>query len=160
MAVAVVGSTIHQQQLRTTAVPGESFDVGGRTLTYEGLRERSGTANGVQREIIAPLTVTRGGEEIGRLTPGRRQFTNFPEQPTAIVALDSTWRDDLYVFVQGWDDEGVAEFHVFVNPLIAWLWIGAAVYVAGGVLAWAPLAASASFPARLGEPAPVASVSR
>jgi cytochrome c-type biogenesis protein CcmF len=160
MAVAVVGSTIYQQQLRTTVAPGESFEAGGRVLAYEGLRERTGIANGVQREIVAPLAVTRDGEEIGRLTPGRRQFTNFPEQPTAIVDLDSTWRDDLYVFVQGWDDEGVAEFHVFVNPLIAWLWIGAAVYVAGGVLAWAPLAAPAPVATRVGETAPAASMSR
>jgi cytochrome c-type biogenesis protein CcmF len=159
MAVAVAGSTIYQQQLRTTVAPGGSFEAGGRTLTYDGLRERTGVANGVQREIIAPLTVTRDGEELGRLTPGRRQFTNFPSQPTAIVDLDSIWRDDLYVFVQGWDDEGVAEFHVFVNPLIAWLWIGAAVYVAGGVLAWAPLAAPASVAARVGEAAPAASAS-
>jgi cytochrome c-type biogenesis protein CcmF len=160
MAVAVVGSTIYQQQLRHTVAPGDSFEAGGRTLTYEGLRERTGLANGVQREIIAPLTVSRDGEDIGRLTPGRRQFTNFPQQPTAIVDLNSTWRDDLYVFVQGWDDEGVAEFHVFVNPLIVWLWIGAAVYVAGGILAWAPLAAPAPELARAPERAPVPGMSR
>jgi cytochrome c-type biogenesis protein CcmF len=159
MAVAVVGSTIYQQQFRTTVAPGESFEAGGRTLTYEGLRERTGLANGVQREIIAPLAVSRDGESVGRLTPGRRQFANFPQQPTAIVDLNSSWRDDLYVFVQGWDEDGVAEFHVFVNPLIVWLWIGAAVYVAGGVLAWAPLAAPAAQRAPVRERAPVPSVS-
>ena len=104
--------------------------------------------------------MSRDGESVGRLTPGRRQFANFPQQPTAIVDLNSSWRDDLYVFVQGWDDEGVAEFHVFVNPLIVWLWIGAAVYVAGGVLAWAPLAAPATQDVRVREHAPVPSVSR
>jgi cytochrome c-type biogenesis protein CcmF len=160
MTVAVVGSTIYQQQFRTTVAPGGAFQAGGRTLTYEGLRERTGLANGVQREIIAPLAVSRDGESLGRLTPGRRLFANFPQQPTAIVDLNSSWRDDLYVFVQGWDDDGVAEFHVFVNPLIVWLWIGAAVYVAGGVLAWAPLAAPATADVRVREQAPMPSVSR
>ena len=65
------------------------------------------------------------------------------------MALHSSLREDLYVFVQGWDDRGVAEFHVFVNPLIAWLWIGAAIYIAGGVLAWGPLQITVTQPARL-----------
>jgi cytochrome c-type biogenesis protein CcmF len=138
MAIAVVGSTIYQQQVRTTVAPGESFEVGGRTLTYEGLRERQGTANGIESEIVAPVTISEDGEQTGRLEPGRRLFTNFPQQPTALVAVDSSLRDDLYVFVQGWDDNGVAEFHVFVNPLITWLWIGGAIYVVGGLLAFAP----------------------
>jgi cytochrome c-type biogenesis protein CcmF len=129
--------------VRTAVAPGESFEAGGRTLTYEGLRERPGTSNGVETEIVAPVTVTNDdGKEIAYLEPGRRLFTNYPEQPTGIVALDSTLRDDLYVFVQGWDANGVAEFHVFVNPLISWLWIGGAVYVVGGLIAFAPVRAS------------------
>jgi cytochrome c-type biogenesis protein CcmF len=146
MAIAVIGSNIYQQQVRTAVAPGESFEAGGRTLTYEGLRERPGTSNGVETEIVAPVTVTRDGEQVAYLEPGRRLFANFPEQPTGIVAVDSSLRDDLYVFVQGWDANGVAEFHVFVNPLISWLWIGGAVYVVGGLIAFAPV--RAPMPAR------------
>ncbi len=139
MAVAVVGSTIYQQQFRVAVAPGESFEAGGRTLHYDGLREHTGLQNGIERELVAPLVVTQEGLTVGHMAPGRRLFANFPQQPTAIVALDTSFRDDLYVFVQGWDDDQVAEFHVFVNPLMFWLWLGAGVYVAGGLLAWAPL---------------------
>ena len=151
MAVAVVGSTIYQQQVRVTLAPGESFEVGGRRLSYDGLAERKGLVNGVQTDVVAPLLVSRDGAVIGELEPGRRLFRNFPQQPTAVVALQSSWLDDLYVFVQGWDDNEVAEFQVFVNPLIVWLWIGCALYIAGGVLAWAPLSAPAlvAVPARV-----------
>lgn len=141
MAIAVIGSNIYQEQVRTTVAPGESFQAGGRTLTYQGLRERPGTSNGVETEIVAPVTVTKDDKQVAYLEPGRRLFTNFPGQPTGIVAVDTSLRDDLYVFVQGWDANGVAEFHVFVNPLIAWLWIGGAVYVAGGLIAFAPVRA-------------------
>jgi len=143
IAIAVVGSNIYQEQVRTSVAPGESFEAGGRTLTYQGLRQRPGTSNGVETEIVAPVTVSKDGKQIAYLEPGRRLFTNFPQQPTGLVALDSTWRDDLYVFVQGWDSNGVAEFHVFVNPLISWLWIGGAIYVAGGLIAFAPVRAPA-----------------
>ena len=138
MAVAVVGSTIYQQQLRPTLNPGESFEVAGRTVTYNGLLQRKGIANGIDSEIFAELVVTQGGEQVGLLEPARRLFTNFPGQPTTVVGLQSTWRDDLYVFLQGWDDSEAVELHVFVNPLVNWLWIGGAVYILGGVLAWAP----------------------
>jgi cytochrome c-type biogenesis protein CcmF len=144
MAIAIVGSNIYQEQVRTAVAPGGSFEAGGRTLTYEGLRERPGTSNGIETEIVAPLRVSKDGEEVAYLEPGRRLFENFPQQPTGIVALDSGLRDDLYVFVQGWDANGVAEFHVFVNPLIVWLWIGGAVYVIGGLIAFAPVRAPAT----------------
>ena len=128
-----------------------TFEAGGRTITYEGLRQRKGTSNGIDSEIFAELSVTQGGREVALLEPARRLFTNFPGQPTTVVGLQSTLRDDLYVFLQGWDDTEAIELHVFVNPLVNWLWIGSAIYILGGVLAWVPRPASE--PARAAVPA-------
>ncbi|MSQ36343.1 MAG: heme lyase CcmF/NrfE family subunit [Dehalococcoidia bacterium] len=141
LAIAIVGSNIYQQQIRATVAPGGSFEAGGRTLTFDGLQERAPARNGIDTEVVAALRVTRGGEERAPLAPGRRLFTNFPQQPTSIIAIEHTWRDDLYVFVQGWDADGVTEFQVFVNPLMPWLWAGAGVYIVGGLLAFVPLRA-------------------
>ena len=138
MAIALVGSNVYQEQTRATIAPGESFEVGRYTLDYEGLRERAGSANGIELEVAALLTVRRGEEQVGTLAPGRRFFRNFPQQPMAIVDVDLGLREDLYVFLQGWDDAGVAEINAFVNPLMAWLWIGAGVYVLGGIVVFAP----------------------
>ncbi|MFN8583697.1 MAG: cytochrome c-type biogenesis CcmF C-terminal domain-containing protein [Dehalococcoidia bacterium] len=153
MAIAIIGSNVYQEQVRTTVAPGGSFEAGGRTLTYKGLRERTGTSNGVETEIVAPVEISKDGKQVGYLEPGRRLFKNFPQQPMGIVAMDSSLRDDLYVFVQGWDSNGVAEFHVFVNPLIIWLWIGGAIYVVGGLIAFAPVGVRAPEPVRLPSPA-------
>lgn len=141
LAVAIVGSTIYQQQLRATVAPGESFEAGGRTLTFDGLREHMPARNGIATEVVAALRVSREGEQRASLAPGRRLFANFPQQPTSIIAIEHTWRDDLYVFVQRWDADGVTEFQVFVNPLMPWLWVGAGVYIVGGLLAFVPLRA-------------------
>lgn len=154
LAVAVVGSTVYQQQSRAVLAPGESFHAGRYTLRYEGLQQRAGTVNGVQSELVTPVTVLIGTREVAQLAPGRRFFANFPNQPTAIVAVDPGWREDLYLFVQGWDSAGNAEIHAFVNPLMTWLWFGAAIYIAGGLLAFAPVRASMREPARA--PAPEA----
>ena len=42
------------------------------------------------------------------------------------------------MFIQGWDPQGMAEFNGFVNPLMAWLWIGGGVYLLGGIIAFMP----------------------
>ncbi len=138
MAVAVVGSTIYREQARAVLAPGESFEARGYTFTYERLTSREPGVNGIELEVYADIRVTKDGREVALMRPGRRFFSNFPEQPTGIVALDESLTRDLYLFVQGWNADGVAEVHVFVNPLIMWLWIGGGIYIAGGLLAYGP----------------------
>ena len=136
MAVAVVGSTIYRAQDRAVLAPGESFEVRGYTFTYEGLTSQEPGINGIELEVYANVTVTKNGNEVAVMQPGRRFFSNFPGQSSGIVALDETLTRDLYLFVQGWDAQSTAEIHAFVNPLIMWLWIGGGVYVAGALIAY------------------------
>ncbi|TAJ20439.1 MAG: heme lyase CcmF/NrfE family subunit, partial [Dehalococcoidia bacterium] len=138
MAVAVVGSTIYRAQERAVLAPGESFQARGYTFTYERLTSREPKVNGIELEVYADIRVTKDGREVALMRPGRRFFSNFPEQPTGIVALDESLTRDLYLFVQGWNKDGLAEVHAFVNPLIMWLWIGGGIYIAGGLLAYGP----------------------
>ena len=149
LAVGVIGSNVYQEHGRAALAPGESMTIGGYTLSYAGLVRREGTGNGVEDEIVAPLTVTRDGAVIGRVEPGHRFFTNFPEQPVTSIGLRSTVREDLYVFLAGWDDTQVAEFQAFVNPLVAWIWIGGAIYIAGGAIVFAPSRSPARESSRL-----------
>ncbi len=138
MAIAVVGSNIYQQQSRASIKPGETFQAGSYTLTYERLYQTQPGVNGIDNEVRAQIDVAQGGHTIGTIEPGRRTFTNFPDQPTGIVAIRHTWTGDLYVFMQGWDPQLTATFQAFVNPLIDFLWIGGAIYVLGALLALAP----------------------
>lgn len=154
MAIAAVVSTVYQSQGRFTVAPGEQVEFAGYTFAYEGLRERSEVANGVESEVLAPLALSRGDSALGVLEPGRRFFRNFSSQPSALVGLHTTLREDVYTFIEGWDENQVLRVQVYVNPLVAWLWIGAAVYVAGGVLAFAPYRAAAPVARSVTAPAP------
>ncbi|MDA1002487.1 MAG: cytochrome c biogenesis protein CcsA [Chloroflexi bacterium] len=138
MAVAVIGSNIYQQQTRAAVAPGESFQVGAYTLTYNRLFAERPGRNGIEVEVKADVTVRRGDDVVATLEPGRRTFTNFPQQPVAIVAIDGSFTRDLYVFMQGWDESLTAEFQAFLNPLVRWLWLGGAIYVLGTRVALAP----------------------
>ncbi len=143
MAIAAVGSSVYQTHVRAAVGPGESFALGRYTVDYGGMRLIEGDSNGISSETVAALTVREGDRFVAELAPGRRSFVNFSAQPTALVAVDSGWREDVYVFAQGWDDQGVAEFQAFVNPLMIWLWVGAAVYTVGGLISFAPVRAAA-----------------
>ena len=143
MAIAAVASSVYQEQTRALVAPGESFEIGRYTVDYIGLSERAGVANGIDSEVVAVLRVEDAGEFVAVLEPGRRFFDNFPGQPLTKVDIETGLREDLYVFLQGWDEEGVAEISAFVNPLMIWLWIGAGVYVAGGLVVFAPVNAPA-----------------
>jgi cytochrome c-type biogenesis protein CcmF len=145
VAISAVSSYAFQEQVRQVVAPGDSFEVGDHTITYGGLLQRDPGVNGIAYEVVAEITVD--GDTV--LHPGQRFFTNFVGQPVAIIAIDGNPLRDVYVFMQGWDENG-AEIQVFINPLMQLLWVGGFIYVIGGLLAYTP----ARVPATERRPAP------
>ena len=63
------------------------------------------------------------------------------QQRTTEVSIRSTLREDLYILCQGFDQrdgQEVALFHIYVNPLVIWVWIGAWVITIGTVITMLP----------------------
>jgi cytochrome c-type biogenesis protein CcmF len=86
----------------------------------------------------AQISVTKGGRAYASLGPERR-FYKASQQPTSHVTIHSTLAEDLYVVLAGRDQEtGKAIIEVFVNPLVAWVWIGGGVFLLGSLLAMVP----------------------
>ncbi len=138
MFAAVAGSSVFKVERQVTVSEGESFPVGRYTLRYDGLRE-SDTAH--VATLAATVTVLRDGREIDVLAPEKR-FYKKPRQPTTEVAIRSTLREDLYVILGTYDPETkVVTLQAYVNPLVAWLWIGGIVLVLGTGVAIYPGAA-------------------
>jgi cytochrome c-type biogenesis protein CcmF len=87
---------------------------------------------------FALLDVYRGGRKILQLTPEKR-FYVASQQTSTIVANHSTLVWDLYVVYAGKDpDSGHPIIKVFLNPLVAWIWIGVAIVVFGTGVALTP----------------------
>ena len=111
--------------------PGETMQVGGYSLTYEGLR-RARTAEKQINE--ATVVVGRGDSAVGVLHP-QSNFHLAQRQPQSEVAIRTNPVEDLYVVVTQFDADGSAAIRAFVNPLTWWIWAGAAVMALGmGVL--------------------------
>jgi len=86
----------------------------------------------------ATLAVTKNGRALGTLDPERRLFKASQEM-TSHVAIRSSLAEDLYVVLAAHDPESnKAIIQVFVNPLVAWVWIGGVVVFLGTLLALVP----------------------
>ena len=134
MAIGVTGSTIYQSEVQTTLMPGESTEFQGYRLTY---RELLNDRNPEFQRFSAALDVQRGNRRLGTLWPWKDYYPA-SEQWVSEVAIRSTLREDLYVALAGFERDGLASFQLVINPLVAWLWIGFAMLLAGGCFAWWP----------------------
>ncbi len=89
----------------------------------------------------ARLDVYKNGKYITQLAPEKRTYFagTDHEQASTIVALHSTAEADLYTVFEGRNpDSGIPIIKVFLNPLIAWIWIGVVIVVLGTFIALVP----------------------
>ncbi len=91
----------------------------------------------------ALLDVYRGGKKMTQLAPEKR-FYQASQTSSTVVALHSTALADLYVIFMGRNpDTNKPIIKVFLNPLIAWIWIGVLIVVRDAVCAGADRCAAA-----------------
>ncbi len=136
-AIGIIGSSFYQSQQQGVLRVGEALTIGDYRLVYNGLFERRQSNH---TQIVGRLAVYRDDAFVGVLEPARNIYDKWPEQPTSEVAVRVTWKEDLYVVLAGWERGGeMASFKAYINPLMAWLWIGGLVSIAGTLIAWWPV---------------------
>ncbi|MHB8588021.1 MAG: heme lyase CcmF/NrfE family subunit [Candidatus Dormibacteraceae bacterium] len=128
LAVLVAGigaSHFWQQEKDVTLAPGQQVSVAGYSLTYLGSEQRQ----------LADHTELVGLMRFGNTTlePARATYAGLGGQSLTRVAINTTPVADIYVVLAGVRADGSASFSVFVNPLVSWIWAGAAIII-GGVL--------------------------
>lgn len=136
IAVGIVGSSGYQQVGEATIAPGQSLTVGGYSLVNGGVSsvERAGMAG-----VTGTVGLRRGGRSLGVLRPERRIYAGWEKQPVTGVAIQTVLPrlDDVYVLMTNLDASGAMSLRVFVNPLVALLWVGALLFlVATAITAW------------------------
>ena len=132
--VGITGSSAFKVEKVETIRKGESF-----TIKDYQLELVSVDSYPTQNKYItsATLAVYRGGKKIASLRPEKNFYTN-QEQTLTEVALRSTLKEDLYVILTQYSQDGSATFKVVISPLIMWMWLGGVVLVGGTILAMWP----------------------
>ncbi len=121
-------------EVTKTVKLGENIVIGDYSLTFNKLDEK---AFGKKDIKYADMTVYKNGAFIANVEPQKVFYPPDKEKypPATEVGLYSTLKEDLYVVLAGWENDGSATFKVYVNPLVAWLWIGGYVLVFGAIFA-------------------------
>jgi cytochrome c-type biogenesis protein CcmF len=115
---------------------GDEVKIGAYTLKLIDYKEDS-TANYQFGRLI--LEASKGGKVIRTLKPEKRVYKTGEGQSTTEVALRSTPKEDLYVVFAGMSNDGSKyEIKAYVNPLVWWVWFGAAVMFFGTMITLLP----------------------
>jgi cytochrome c-type biogenesis protein CcmF len=134
VVIGVAGQAFNQEKEQEMGL-GDKLAVGHYVLVGQ---EYSQDDNANYESQSALLDVYKDGKYLTRLDPETRVF-KASRQPNHIVANYSTLREDLYVIYEGNNpDTGHPIIKAFVNPLVAWVWIGVVVIIFGTGLALVP----------------------
>lgn len=130
----ITGSSVFATQRLVTVQPGETTAIGEYRVRFDSLSQ---STRGGALVITAHLRGTAGGRDLGPLEARRSLFLTSQESTTD-VALRSTPRDDLYITLTGWTQDGRATLRLLVNPLVMWMWVGGLVLSLGAIITLLP----------------------
>ena len=152
IGLAIIGSSFFQTERSVSLRPGQSVAVGQYTVAYQGLT--TWNEPGKQRTVASLLV--RNDNLSFDVAPQKVVYQNWEEQPISEVVIKTVYPqfDDVYIVMAAFGEDGTASFHIFVNPLVAFLWLGGALLIVGGLISWWPEASPASINVRAGRLAP------
>ena len=133
--VGLTGNAFNKE-IQQKISKGESMHIGRYMLRMVDYREAD-TPNYQLAEV--KLEAYKDGKLIRTMTPEKRLYKAGDQQTTTEVELYSTPKEDLYVVFSGVANGGKGyEIHAFVNPLVFWVWFGAAIMVFGTLVTLLP----------------------
>lgn len=132
--IGFIGAAFNQDKQMEMPI-GSTMDIGRFHLVMQSMDSKPEKNYTSERMIIE---VMRDGNPVMMLYPERRFFPS-NEQSGTMVAIYSTLREDLYVVYAGRSPENNRPvIHVYLNPLVKWIWLGGLVVVLGTLLALVP----------------------
>jgi cytochrome c-type biogenesis protein CcmF len=133
MAVAVAISSGLAIDRTVTLERGESAEIGDFVVRHDRLVVEPLPDDA--RVVETRAEITFGGARSGEL---RTALRDYPSSTTAIAtpAVSTSLGEDLYVTLLASDAaSGAVTLHLFVNPLVVWIWIGGAIVGIGAAFA-------------------------
>ena len=132
-ALAFTFSSAFSTARDVTLRRGESVTVRGYRVTYVKDRTRTSAR---KTTVSVDLRVTRGRRRVGTYAPALSTFAS-SQQPIGTPSVRTGLREDVYLTLVSAPDSGRVVIGVRVNPMVVWLWVAAAIMVAGvGIAAW------------------------
>ena len=133
--LGVTGSQAWSVQTETTLKRGDSTELAGYRIRFDGLAAREESNH---FRVVGTFTVSNGRGAPAAMRPAKKFY---PQEQTPIAGVDY-WMgltEDLYLVLGDFARDGnQATIKVQVNRLVSWIWIGGAVLTLGALLAILP----------------------
>jgi cytochrome c-type biogenesis protein CcmF len=130
MVLGIVAATTWPTETILTMRPGDTVDVGARTLTLDGFLPRAGPN---YLENAVRFTVRSGGNEVAVMAPSKRRF-NARATETTEAAIETFGLSQLYVSLGDIDNDGSVTVRIYWKPLVTLIWIGPVIMAFGGLI--------------------------
>jgi cytochrome c-type biogenesis protein CcmF len=137
LAIGVAGSSAYQTVSERTLQPGQSAEVAGYTLTYQGLTTRQESN---AQAVRARLDVSRGDSHVATLTPGKNSYPVEDEISNEVsIYHDPRTLGDVFTVADQINPKTQTLYlKVFVKPLVNLIWIAGFLFVFGALVAMWP----------------------
>jgi cytochrome c-type biogenesis protein CcmF len=136
LAIGIAGSSAYQTVRERGLKTGQSLEVAGYTLTYEGLQTRQ-ESNAVATRAI--VDVTRGSSHVATLHPGKNTYP-VEKQTSNEVSIYHDPRNlgDLFLIADQIDPSGTLFLKALSKPLVNLIWAAGFLFVFGALVAMWP----------------------
>lgn len=133
MLVGITGSSIFVDDLFLQVQPGDKVQAGGYVLEYSGLKTRYGS----DRYTVGTTLIIRKSNGVAGEITAEKTFWENRRQPSTRVGIFSTFKEDLYLNLVGWESQ-VAQLHVQRFSLVRWIWFGSLLVYLGVLVILVP----------------------
>jgi len=130
LIAGVTVSTAWRSEQIETVHSGDTVQIAGRTLHFEGVTEGSFENYRFQR---ADIVVDRPGNAPFTVHPERR-FYPIAGSSTTNTSITTNGFGDLYLALGDGDGDGGWVLRAYYNPLVPWVWFGAVLAALGGMV--------------------------
>ncbi len=127
----IVLTTTQSVDLHERMAPGDTVALGRYRATFLDLREFDGPN---YRASEARFEIHRGNELVAALQPQKRFYT-VRGMPMTEAGIEAGFTRDLYVSLGEPLGDGAWSVRLHYKAFVRWIWLGAIVMAAGGVLA-------------------------
>ena len=127
--IGIVTTSAYQTETITALKPGETVDVAGYTLRFDGMIPATGPN---YREERAQFTAMRQGRQFA-LSPSKRVY-EARQTATTEAAIETIGLSQLYVSLGDRVENGAIAVRASWKPLVTLIWLGALIAAFGGAL--------------------------
>lgn len=127
---------VQLEEVELVAQPASWFEFAGYRFVYDSLIH---TSDDHKDAVTSQLTIWKDGNWISTVYPAKWDYHKGEGQATTEVAIKVRFSEDVYAVLTGYDlDSELANFRIYVNPLISWVWIGFLILFVGTLICLIP----------------------